>query len=159
MSNKGLLKSCSGDYRSPENISSAHQAGGKYVFKDKHNRVTDYFTLGGKKEITEEQAQEYIESIVAHAESSKNPMIQLPNNNYVRRESVVAIEQHTGEQFCGLIIRGLDNHIIDFLKVEDVALHQLIADELAQALEPLPKTKRHRPDWGTLLTKQNAMEA
>ncbi|KDM90281.1 hypothetical protein [Photobacterium galatheae] len=158
MSTKGLLKSCSGEYRNPENTSSIHHAEGKYVFKDTYNRVIDYFTLGGKKEITEEQARGYIDSIVAHAENGKNPMILLPNGNHVRRESVVAIEQHTGEQFRGLIIRGLDNQIIDFLKIDDVSQHQVIADELALALEPLPKTKRHRPDWDTLLTN-NALEA
>lgn len=141
----GLIETPDKNLIDPNRIVSVIRLGQLFILLDKKGRSVSYTELDADKQgKTRADADDCTSKII---ESSKtNPFLSLGNGSYVRCSAIEAIENSSGPEYKGLIIRGEGDAILAFLAISTAEKRDLAVSKLHAALESYESGKFIQPD-------------
>ncbi|WP_028115859.1 hypothetical protein [Ferrimonas senticii] len=112
-----------------------------YVLLNKKGRTLSYTRLTDKEGKTKADADACTQDIC-----DSNVMMNLGNSCWVDSGAIEAIENHNGKEFKGLIFRGEDDAILNYLTVESTEARDELALKFNAALESYYAGKFQQPE-------------
>ncbi|WP_407559613.1 hypothetical protein [Vibrio parahaemolyticus] len=142
---RGLIEMPDKNIIDPNRIVSVVRLGQLFILLDKKGRSVSYTELNADKQgKTGADADDCTSKII---ESSKtNPFMSFGNGNYVRCSAIEAIENSSGPEYKGLIIRGEGDAILAFLAISTAEKRDLAVSKLHAARESYEHGKFMQPD-------------
>ena len=147
---RGLIETPDKNLIDPNRIVSVIRLGQLFILLDKKGRSVSYLELNADKQgKTGTDADDCTSKII---ESSKtNPFLNFGNGNYVRCSAIEVIENSSGPEYKGLIIRGEGDAILAFLAISTADKRDLAVSKLHAALESYESGKFIQPDLAGIL--------
>ncbi|MGL0822225.1 hypothetical protein [Vibrio vulnificus] len=147
---RGLIETPDKNLIDPSRIDSVIRLEKFFILLDKKGRAVSYTELNAdKKGKTGTDADDCTSKII---ESSKtNPFLSFGNGNYVRCSAIEAIENSSGLDHKGLIIRGEGDAILAFLAITTAEKRELAVSKLHAAIESYESSKFIQPDLAGIL--------
>lgn len=129
---------------------------GKLTILDKKGTQRSYCVLGDKDGKRQSDVDEFIKTLIEYKNKTVGPLLRLPNGDYIRVLYIEAIEPHQGRDFKGVIMRGTDDAILNYLEVPDNTMREVIVNAIDAAIETAIAGKFVQPDWHALLNMTEA---
>lgn len=145
------IKTLGGNSVAIKLLASILRIGDIIALYDKKGRQIDYAKICDKQGRTEEDAIALIEMVKDYCKKMKDPMFQLLNGNFVKCSAIEAVEQHSGRDHKGIVVRGEEDTILDFIEIPAAEARELVANILHDALEAYAAGKFTQPDWAEIL--------
>ncbi|MEJ3626223.1 hypothetical protein [Vibrio vulnificus] len=142
---RGLIETPDKNLIDPNRIVSVVRLGQLFILLDKKGRAISFTEINADKQgKTGADADDCTSKII---ESSKtNPFLSFGNGNYVRCSAIETIENSSGPEYKGLIIRGEGDAILAFLAISIAEKRDLAVSKLHAALESYESGKFIQPD-------------
>lgn len=145
------IKTLGGNSVAIKLLASILRIGDIIALYDKKGRQLDYAKVGDKQGRTEEDAKAFIETVKDYCKKMKDPMLQLLNGNFVKCSAIEAVEQHSGRDHKGIVIRSEGDAILDFIEIPVAEARERVVNVLHDTLEAYAAGKFTQPDWKEIL--------
>lgn len=125
---------------------------GKLTILDKKGVQRSYSVIEDKDGKRQPDVDDFIKHLAVYKDKTVGPLLRLPNGDYIRVLYIEAIEPHQGRDFKGVIMRGADDAILNYLEVTNNTVREVIVDAIDTAIETAIAGKFMQPNWNALLT-------
>ncbi|OZS42485.1 hypothetical protein [Photobacterium sanguinicancri] len=148
---KNIGQSPSGNTLTFSNVASINLSENSMSCQNKSGRQIDHVSISDKQGKTSEDVAAFVRTVVDHGCKFKNPLLHLINGNYVRCSAIEALEQHSGRDHKGIVIRSEGDAILGFIEIPTVETRERVANVLHDTLEAYAVGKFTQPDWVEIL--------